>query len=77
MLPFLGGLGNLKGSEFLLDSYITLGEPMKLTLNGCDYYLQYYQGDNADEYMLKKDNKVCLFQMEYSKCATKKMTMDP
>ena len=35
---------------------------MKLTLNGCDYYLQYYQGANADEYMLKKDNTVCLFK---------------
>ena len=35
---------------------------MKLTLNGCDYYLQYYQGDNADEYILNKDNTVCLFQ---------------
>ena len=52
----------LKGSEFLLDGYLTLGEPKKMTIGGCNYILNGYQGDHADEYTLKKDNKVCLFK---------------
>ena len=52
----------LKGSEFLLDGYIALGEPKEMRIGGCNYILNRYQGDHADEYTLKKDNKVCLFK---------------
>ena len=52
----------LKGSEFLLDGYLTLGEPKEMTFGGCNYILKRYQGEHADEYTLKKDNKVCLFK---------------
>ena len=52
----------LKGSEFLLDGYLTLGEPKEMTIEGCNYILKRYQCDHADEYTLKKDNKVCLFE---------------
>ena len=52
----------LKGSEFLLDGYITLGEAKEITIGGCNYSLQYYQGDHEDEYTLTKAGKVCLFQ---------------
>ena len=52
----------LKGSEFLLDGYLTLGEPKEMTMGGCTYILQCYQGLHEDEYTLKKDNKVCLFK---------------
>ena len=52
----------LKGGEFLLDGYLTLGEPKEMTIGGCSYILNGYQGDHADEYTLKKDNKVCLFK---------------
>ena len=52
----------LKGSEFLLDGYIPLGEPKEMTIGGCNYILQCYQGDHADEYTLKKDGRVCLYQ---------------
>ena len=52
----------LKGSEFLLDGYLTLGEPKEMTMGGYNYILNGYQGDHEDEYTLKKDNKVCLFK---------------
>ena len=52
----------LKGSEFLLDGYLTLGEPKEMRIGGCNYILNRYQGDHADEYTLKKDNKACLFK---------------
>ena len=52
----------LKGSEFLLDGYITLGEAKEITIGGCKYSLQYYQGDHEDEYTLTRAGKVCLFQ---------------
>ena len=52
----------LKGSEFLLDGYIALGEPKEMTIGGCSYILNGYQGNHEDEYALKKDNKVCLFK---------------
>ena len=52
----------LKGSEFLLDGYIALGEPKEMRIGGCNYILNRYQGDHEDEYTLKKDNKVCLFK---------------
>ena len=47
----------LKGSEFLLDGYLTLGEPKEIVIGGCNYILNGYQGGHADEYTLKKDNK--------------------
>ena len=52
----------LKGGEFLLDGYLTLGEPKEMTIGGCNYILNGYQGDHADEYTVKKDNKVSLFK---------------
>ena len=52
----------LKGSEFLLDGYIALGEPKEMKIGGCNYILKRYQGEHAGEYTLKKDNKVCLFK---------------
>ena len=52
----------LKGSEFLLDGYITLGEAKEITIGGCKYSLQYYQGDHEAEYTLTRAGKVCLFQ---------------
>ena len=55
-------MGKLKGSEFLLDGYITLGEPKEMRIGGYNYILNRYQGEHADEYTLKKDNKVCLFE---------------
>ena len=62
MRLWIGKMEKLKGSEFLLDGYLTLGEPKKMTIGGCTYILQCYQGDHEDEYTLKKDNKVCLFE---------------
>ena len=50
----------LKGSELLLDGYLTLGEQKEIKIGGCNYILKRYQGDHEDEYTLKKDNKVCL-----------------
>ena len=52
----------LKGSEFLLDGYLTLDKPKKMTIGGCNYILNGYQGEHAGEYTLTKDNKVCLFK---------------
>ena len=52
----------LKGSEFLLDGYITRGEAKEITISGCKYSLQYYQGDHEAEYTLTRAGKVCLFQ---------------
>ena len=62
MRLWIGKMEELKGSEFLLDCYITIGEPKKMTIEGCNYILKRYQGEHADEYTLKKDNKVCLFK---------------
>ena len=62
----------LKGSEFLLDGYITLGEQKKMRIKGCYYVLNRYQGDHADEYTLMKDNKVCLFENGILKMIYKK-----
>ena len=59
----------LAGSEFLLDGYITCGEERKITVGGCNYYLQRFQGEHEDEYTLKKDNKVYLFQNGIMKMA--------
>ena len=58
----IGLLQELKGKEFLLDGYITRGEPKNITIGGCTYILQCFQGAHEDEYTLKTDNKVCLFQ---------------
>lgn len=37
-------LRGVKGSEFLLDEYITLGEPRNITIGGSSYRLQCFQG---------------------------------
>ena len=55
----------LKGSEFLLDGYTTFGEPKKMTIGGCNFILNGYQGDHEDEYTLTKDNKVCFLKTVY------------
>ena len=62
MRLWIGKMKELKGSEFLLDGYLTLGEPKEMKIGGCNYILNRYQGDHADEYTLKKDNKACLFK---------------
>ena len=41
-------LQELKGSEFLLDGYLTLGEPKEITIGGSTYSLQYFQGEHED-----------------------------
>ena len=51
-----------KGSEFLLDGYLTLADPKEMTNGGCNYSPRRYQGDHEDKYSLKKAGKVCLFQ---------------
>ena len=50
------------GSEYLLDGYVTLGEPKNIIINGTNYSLQCYQGEHEDEYTLKKENQIGLFQ---------------
>lgn len=54
-------LHSLKGSEYLVDSYLSCGNPKEDTILGSKYIMQYYQGNHKDDYSLKKDNKVCLF----------------
>ena len=58
----IGGLKSVKGSEFLLDDYITLGEPRNITVAGSSYSIQCFQGEHEDEYTLKKDGGVLLVQ---------------
>ena len=58
----IDGLHELKGSEFFLDGYVTLGKPKEITMDGCTYILQCYQGNHADEYTMKKGRTVHLFQ---------------
>ena len=58
----IDGLHELKGSEFFLDGYVTLGEPKEITMDDCTYILQCYQGNHADEYTMKKGRTVHLFQ---------------
>ena len=62
MRLWIGKMEKLKGSEFLLDGYLTHDEPKEMTIGGCNCILNRYQGNHADEYSLKKDNKVCLFE---------------
>ena len=50
------------GGEFLLDGYVSFGEPKEIIVNGSKFKIQCFQGDHEDEYVLKKDRKVCLFQ---------------
>ena len=52
----------LKGSEFLVDGYITLDKPKEMRIRGCNYILKRYKGDHEDDNTLTKDNKVCLFK---------------
>ena len=58
----IGGLHSTKGREFLLDGYLTDGNPKIVNKEGSTYTLQYYQKEHKEEYVVKKDNKVCLFQ---------------
>ena len=54
-------MSTLKGGEYLLDGYITLGIPENISKEGSNYTLQCFQGEHADEYIVKKDGNVCLF----------------
>ena len=45
-----------------MDGYVTDGEPKEIIINGSKYKIQCFQGDHEDEYVLKKDRKVRLFQ---------------
>ena len=45
-----------------MDGYITFGKLKEITLGGSKYHIQCFQGDHEDEYLLKKDREVCLFQ---------------
>ena len=45
-----------------MDGYVTDGEPKEINVNGSKYKIQCFQRDHEDEYVLKKDRKVCLFQ---------------
>ena len=57
----IGRLQPLKGGEYLLDGYITYKTPKRITRDGSNYSFQCFQGDHADEYIVKKDGNVCLF----------------
>ena len=51
------------GSEFLLDRYITLGNPEPLIKNGMQYSIQRYQGKHKDEFLLRSGNgDILLFE---------------
>ena len=54
-------MSTLKGGEYLLDGYITLGIPENISKEGSNYTLQCFQGEHEDEYIVKKDGNVCLF----------------
>ena len=54
-------MSTLSGGEYLLDGYVTLGIPKKISKEGSNYTLQYFQEEHADEYIVKKDGNVCLF----------------
>lgn len=58
---FVGILGTLSGSEYLLDDYYTYGDPIDVSHGNTKYCMQYYQGKYENDYTLRKDNKVCLF----------------
>ena len=58
---FVGTLGTLSGSEYLLDDYYTYGNPIDISHGNTKYSMQYYQGKRENDYTLRKDNKVCLF----------------
>ena len=50
MRLWIGKMEKLKGSDFLLDGYLTLGEPKEIMIGGCNYILNGYQGNHEDEY---------------------------
>ena len=43
----------MKGAEYLLGGYITLGEPEAITKNGKQYTIQRYQGTHKNEFLLR------------------------
>ena len=45
-----------------MDGYLTCGKAKSIYQGGSKYSLQCFQGDHEDEYTLKKDGKVLLFQ---------------
>ena len=53
---------NSREREYLFDGYITVGEANIITLGNNSYSIEYFQGEHQDEYLLKKDGKVCLFK---------------
>ena len=51
------------GSEYLLDRYITLGNPATLIKNGMQYSIQRYQGKHKNEFLLRSENgDILLFE---------------
>ena len=60
-----GGLHELKGSEYLLDGYITVGEAKKMSIGGSDYFYQYFQGEHEDEYTIKKVARFAFLKMVF------------
>ena len=50
MRLWIGKMEKLKGSDFLLGGYLTLGEPKEIMIGGCNYILNCYQGNHEDEY---------------------------
>ena len=53
---------NSREREYLLDGYITVVEAENITLGNNSYSIDYFQGKYKNEYLLKKDGKVCLFK---------------
>ena len=62
MWLWIGKMKELKGSDFLLGGYLMLVGPKEMTIWGCSCVLKRYQSDHEDEYSLKWNWKVCLFQ---------------
>ena len=55
-------MSTIEGSEYLLDGYYTYKDPREIVRDDTTYIIQHYQGDHEDEYTMKCDGKVSLFQ---------------
>ena len=55
-------MSTIEGSEYLLDGYYTYKDPREIVRGDTTYIIQHYQGDHEDEYTMKCDGKVSLFQ---------------
>ena len=53
----------IQGSEYLLNGYISAGNPEPLTKNGVQYTIQRYQGKHKNEFLLRsQDGDVYLYE---------------